>query len=128
MIGPYVLLGFVAFCIWAFVSDYKENKANQKAVKFAAQKFLDEQNALPKYQVQVTTKSGNILHSRSFNPNAEIMWGLGGDFVNRTTSLDWAESSIEGFFKKGRYYDSEKNLFIPVCNIESIRAVQVQEA
>lgn len=110
--------------IWAITSDRGNDRKAFAEINAENEKWIEEQKTLPKYRVLVITKSGEKYYYKSFEPQSSVDSFLGRYSIIKSTSLEMARGLIENCIKFGRYYHPETNLYIPLCEIESFRAIE----
>lgn len=126
MIALILILSFAALFVWAIVSDCRKDKRDQLKLEQDSKNWLEEQNKLPKYLIRVLTKTGKIYESEVMEPTSEVKASL-RYYISYWTSLHKAYFLIEESIKFGRYCHAEENLFIPLCEIESLSALVAYE-
>lgn len=106
--------------VWAWNADTREQERARREAKEEAEAWLAEQQKLPKYRVEVLTKTGDMRTSRQFEPEFSLGWRYG---IIKQTSLENAQKCIEASIAAGRYFDEFTLTYIPTCEIERLRAV-----
>lgn len=122
IIALVLFLGFIALCAWSIVADCRESKRNRLACEADSKQWLEKQKSLPRFIVEVKTKEHNVFYQTDpFEPQSEVRY-MFNYYVHNRTTVQVAESFIEGCIKSGRYYHKETNTFIPMCEILSMQA------
>ena len=123
MIALLIFLGLLGFMVWAIRSDNRDTNRRHAELQATGEAWLKEHLALPRYRVKVLTKARNAYYSKDFEPSFKLEYWFQGWHLDTHSSLGQAERMIEGSIKSDRYYHREGNLFIPMCEIESLQAV-----
>jgi len=122
MIALLIFLSFIAFGIWAYKADKKDNQLREAAAEQEYDTWLKEQNALPKSRVCVHVKGLDApMYSEYFEPKAQI---AGFRYtIFKWTSKERAQAYIESIFKFGRF-DTSDGVYFPVSEIEAVEIVE----
>jgi len=109
--------------VWAIWKDTRDSRKEDQECEAKAQAWLEEELQKPRFRVSVLTKTSKIYESDVFIPSVET-WGSGiFRSTIKNTSLGRAHGLIESAIRLNRYFDDKTNTFIPMCEIEEIRAV-----
>jgi hypothetical protein len=112
----FTILGLVAVIVGIVVLANVKEKKDKKIQEEKLRVWLETESTKPKYKLSILTKSGKIYESKVFQPIGEVThW-------KRWYVSSW--TSLNATFALNRYRDPENDLFIPVCDIETVRRIQ----
>ena len=120
MVTLLIFLSFPALGVWAWIADSRKDKREWAKLEKQAREWLEEQNKLPKYRVKVLTKGGKEYFSDPFDPATDIH--LYFRELYKFTSLEKARESIELDIRGKYFYYPKDNLYVPMCEVEEMKA------
>lgn len=116
---------FIGVCTWGWIADDKRIARELKDAQDGCTAWLADQDKLPKYCIQITTKSGKILMSEVVEARSEIEHWFRWTYF-KSPSKERAQDKVDQWMKLGRAKLGD--LYIPTCDMETVQVVEYKPA
>lgn len=112
--------------VWTYYADKRSSAREFAACTVERDAWLKSQESEQKYKVVVITKANKKLESKVYDPAAQVEYCLGGWQVIHKSSKLRATLRVEGTIEGDRFRTDDGDLYIPMCEIESLQVVKAE--